>query len=214
MAVGIHLKEEEPSIVTQVSRETVEMLLEKALFFYERKEYEDAEKALNTLLSAAPDFHRGWFLKGIILEETGRADKAEECFVKSSNAHTLMVRLALQLQEKDPERARIYFDRVLQRDPGNNFMHYQNGLLYESLGKPEKAAESFRRISVLREIMSRIFIPGGFLIFLLAGAAAMFQRGEHVLSWIVLASALFCLVWMRRDSGLAIKMLLKKRKSS
>ncbi|MGC2062717.1 MAG: tetratricopeptide repeat protein [Thermodesulfovibrionales bacterium] len=200
--------------MTQASIETVENLLEKVLFYYERKEYPNAEKAVADLLAVAPDFHRGWFLKGIILEETGRADQAEECFVKSSNAHTLMLRLALQLQEKDPDRAQIYFDRVLEHDPGNNFMLYQRGLLYERLGNPEEAARSFRRISALREIMSRIFIPGGFLIFLLAGAAAMFQRGERVLSWIVLASALFCLVWMSRDSGLAIKMLLKKRKFS
>lgn len=200
--------------MTRASIATIENLLEKVLFYYERKEYADAEKAVGDLLAAAPDFHRGWFLKGIILEETGRADQAEECFVKSSNAHTLMVRLALQLQDKDPERARIYFDRVLEHDPGNNVMQYQRGLFYEKLGDAEEAAKSFRRIAAVREIMSRIFIPGGFLIFLLAGAMAMFQKGERVLSWVVLASALFCLVWMKRDSGLAIKMFLKKRKYS
>ena len=194
--------------------ETVGNLLEKALFHYERKEYADAEKAVAALLAGAPDFHRGWFLKGVILEETGRADQAEECYIKSSNAHTLMIRLALQLQEKDPERSRIYFDRVLEIDPGNNFMLYQRGLLCESRGEHQEAAKSFRRISAMREIMSKIFIPGGFLIFLLSGAAAMFQRGERALSWIVLASALFCLIWMRRDSGLAIKMWLKKRQFS
>jgi len=194
--------------------ETVGNLLEKALFHYERKEYADAEKAVDALLAAAPDFHRGWFLKGVILEETGRADQAEECYIKSSNAHTLMIRLALQLQEKDPERSRIYFDRVLEIDPGNNFMLYQRGLLCESRGEHQEAAKSFRRISAMREIMSKIFIPGGFLIFLLSGSVAMFQRGERALSWIVLASALFCLIWMRRDSGLAIKMWLKKRQFS
>lgn len=200
--------------MTRASMETVENLLEKALFYYERKEYTDAENAVDALIAAAPDFHRGWFLKGVILEETGRADQAEECFVKSSNAHTLMVRLALQLQEKDPERARIYFDRVLEIDPGNNFMLYQKGLMCESRGEREEAAKSFRRISAIREIMSRILIPGGFLIFLLSGAIAMFQRGEHALAWVVLASAMFCIFWMRRDSGLAIKMLLKKRQFS
>lgn len=200
--------------MTRASMETVENLLEKVLFYYERKEYVDAEKAADELLAAAPDFHRGWFLKGVIFEETGRADQAEEFFVKSSNAHTLMVRLALQLQEKDPERSRIYFDRVLETDPHNNFMLYQKGLLCESRGEREEAAKSYRRISAMKEIMSRIFIPGGFLIFLLSGAVALFQRGERVLFWIVLASALFCLVWMRRDSGLAIKMFLKKRKFS
>ena len=194
--------------------ETVGNLLEKALFHYERKEYADAEKAVAALLAGAPDFHRGWFLKGVILEETGRADQAEECYIKSSNAHTLMIRLALQLQEKDPERSRIYFDRVLEIDPGNNFMLYQRGLLCESRGEHQEAAKSFRRISAMREIMSKIFIPGGFLIFLLSGSVAMFQRGERALSWIVLASALFCLIWMRRDSGLAIKMWLKKRQFS
>ena len=194
--------------------ETVGNLLEKALFHYERKEYADAEKAVAALLAGAPDFHRGWFLKGVILEETGRADQAEECYIKSSNAHTLMIRLALQLQEKDPERSRIYFDRVLEIDPGNNFMLYQRGLLCESRGEHQEAAKSFRRISAIREIMSKIFIPVGFLIFLLSGAAAMFQRGEHALSWIVLASALFCFIWIRRDSGLAIKMWLKKRQFS
>ncbi|MBA4372128.1 MAG: hypothetical protein C0402_04635 [Thermodesulfovibrio sp.] len=200
--------------MTQPSIATIDKLLEKALFYYERKEYPSAERAVAELLEAAPDFHRGWFLKGIILEETGRAEQAEECFVKSSNAHTLMVRLALQLQEKDPERARLYFDRVLAHDPGNNYMHYQRGLLYERLGNKDEAAKSFRSIAVLREIMSRIFIPGGFLIFLLSGAIAMFRRGEQVLSWVVLASALFCLVWIKRDSGLAIRMLLKKRRFS
>ena len=200
--------------MTRASMETVGNLLEKALFHYERKEYADAEKAVDALLAAAPDFHRGWFLKGVILEETGRADQAEECYIKSSNAHTLMIRLALQLQEKDPERSRIYFDRVLEIDPGNNFMLYQRGLLCESRGEHQEAAKSFRRISAMREIMSKIFIPGGFLIFLLSGSVAMFQRGERALSWIVLASALFCLIWMRRDSGLAIKMWLKKRQFS
>lgn len=196
------------------SLKQIDALLEKTLFYYERKEYAAAEKVVADLLAAAPDFHRGWFLKGVILEETGRADQAEECFVKSSNAHTLMVRLALQLQEKDPERAAGYFDRVLEYDPGNNYMQYQRGLLYEKLGNAAEAAKSFRNISALKEITSRIFIPVGFFIFLLSGAVAMFHRGERVLMWVVVASALFCLVWMRRDSGLAIKMLIKKQKFS
>jgi hypothetical protein len=93
-------------------------------------------------------------------------------------------------------------------------MLYQKGLLCESRGEREEAAKSYRRISAMKEIMSRIFIPGGFLIFLLSGALALFQRGERVLFWIVLASGFFCLIWIRRDSGLAIKMLLKKRNFS
>ncbi len=199
-------------MAAKVSLMTIEDLLGKVLFYYERKEYPAAERAVTALLAAAPDFHRGWFLKAVILEETGRADQAEDCYVKSSNSHTLMVRLALQLQDKDPDRARIYFDRVLENDPGNNSMYYQRGLMYERLGNTEEAARSFGRIAVLREVMSRIFIPVGFLIFLLAGATAMFQRGEKVLSWVVLASALFCLVWIWRDSGLAVRMALKKKK--
>jgi len=194
--------------------DSVQNLLEKVLFYYERKEYADAEKSVDALIAAAPEFHRGWFMKGVILEETGRTDQAEECFVKASNAHTLMVRLAMELQEKDPVRARIYFDRVLEHDPGNNQMLYHKGLLCESLGDREEAGKCFRKIFAVREILSRILIPSGFLIVLLSGAVALFQRGERALSWVVLASAFFCIFWIKRDSGLAIKMYLKKRQYS
>src|ERR1700690_2680382 len=76
--------------------ETTRKLLEDAINYYEQKKYTDAEKSVEKLIGVNSDFHRGWFLKGIILEETGRATEAKECFAKSGNVHTLMLRLAIQ----------------------------------------------------------------------------------------------------------------------
>ncbi len=52
--------------------ESIEKLLEKMLLHYEKKEYSSAEKLADELLASQPTFHKAWFLKGVILEETGR----------------------------------------------------------------------------------------------------------------------------------------------
>ena len=193
--------------------ESAGKLLENILTHYEKKEYGPAEKLVDALLSANPDFHRGLFLKGVILEETGRSAEARKYYEKAGNLFTLFIRLAMQLQETDPQRAIGYYEKVAQMDPRNNMIWLKKGLLYEKMGKPGEAKTSYKNLSPAKEILSRIVIPAGFMIFLIAGAVAMIERGEKGLAAIVIASAVFCLFWLKRDAGTAVQMVLKKKKA-
>ena len=192
--------------------ESIGKLLEKAIIHYEKKEYSDAQKAIDELLSSHPDFHRAQFLKAVILEETGRSDEAEKHYAKAGNKFTLWVRLAMQLQDADPERAITYYERTSKMDPQNNLIWFNLGSLYEKMRRFDEARICFRNLSPVREIASRIFIPLGFMIFLAAGAILMIQRGEKALASLVIASAVFCLIWLKRDGGKAVQMLVKKNK--
>jgi tetratricopeptide (TPR) repeat protein len=194
--------------------EPISKLLEAALNHYEKKEYSKAERALNELLSTHPDFHRGWFLKGIILEETERPEEAKECFSKAGNIFNMFLRLAVQIEGTDPQRALIYYDRALEMDQKSNLALLRKGLILESTGRIDEARSCYKNLSPLREIFSRIIVPIGFMSFLIAGGAAMLQRGEKGLSLIVMASAVFCFFWLKRDAGTAIKMLIKKMGAS
>jgi tetratricopeptide (TPR) repeat protein len=194
--------------------ESIGKLLEAALNHYEKKEYGKAERALNELLSTHPDFHRGWFLKGIILEETERPEEAKECLLKAGNIFNMFLRLAVQIEGSDPQRALIYYDRALEMDPKSNPALLNKGLILESMGRIDDARSCYKDLSPLREIFSRIIVPLGFMSFLVAGGAAMLQRGEKGLSLIVMASAVFCFFWLKRDAGTAIKMLIKKWRTS
>jgi tetratricopeptide (TPR) repeat protein len=192
--------------------ESIGKLLEKIITHYEKKEYDSAEKAADDLLAAHPDFHRAQFLKAVILEETGRADKAEKHYAKAGNKFTLWLRLALLLHDVDPQRALMYYERVSKMDPQNNLIWFNLGNLYEKMGRIDKARACFRNLSPVKEILSRIFIPLGFMIFLVSGAIMMIHRGEKALASLVVASAVFCLFWLKRDAGKAVQMAVKKNK--
>ncbi len=191
---------------------SIAKLLEEVITHYEKKEYDGAEKAADELLAYHPDFHRAQFLKAVILEETGRADEAEKHYAKAGNNFTLWLRLALQLHDVDPERAIMYYERVSMMDPQNNLIWFNLGNLYENMRRFDEARLCFRNLSPMKEIASRIFIPLGFMIFLIVAAILMIQRGEKALASLVVASAVFCLVWLKRDSGKAVQMLGKKNK--
>jgi tetratricopeptide (TPR) repeat protein len=190
--------------------EAVGNQLEIILKHYEQKDYVGAEKLLDDLLVSQPNFHRAWFLKGVVLEETGRKDEAEKFYEKAGNCFTLWFRLAMQLQEVDPQRAIFYFDRVSEMDNKNNMIWFHKGMLSEKLGNLDEARRCFRQLSPLREILSRIIIPSGFMVFLIIGAVMMIKRNEIALSLVVIASAVFCMFWLKRDAGQAVQMLAKK----
>lgn len=192
--------------------ESIGKLLEKIITHYEKKEYDSAEKAADALLAAHPDFHRAQFMKAVILEETGRADEAEKHYAKAGNKFTLWLRLALQLHDVDPQRALAYYERVSKMDPQNNLIWFNLGNLYEKMGRIDKARACFRNLSPVKEILSKIFIPLGFMIFLVSGAIMMIYRGERALASLVVASAVFCLFWLKRDAGKAVQMAVKKNK--
>jgi len=187
-------------------------LIETILRHYEKKEYDPAEKAADELIALHPDFPQGNFMKAVILEETGRTGEAEKYYAKAGNKFTLWFRLAMQLQEVDPDRALLYYERVSGMDPRNNMIWFNMGNLYEKLGKLDQARSSFMRLDPFRELLSRILIPLGFTIFLASGAVMMVRRGETGLTALMVASAIFCLFWLKRDGGKAINMAMKKNK--
>lgn len=192
--------------------ESIGKLLDSALEHYEKKEYGSAEKLVDELIAGNPNFHRGWFLKGIILEETGRTEEAAKYMEKAGNVFTLMFRLALQLQDSDPKRALTYYDKLTQMDPHNNMVWFNRGLLYEKSGDRDEARKSFRNLTPLREIISRIIVPLLFMLFLFGGGIMMITRGDKSLALIVIASAVFCIFWLKRDAGRALQMFSRKKK--
>jgi tetratricopeptide (TPR) repeat protein len=193
--------------------ESITRLLNQIIAHYEKKEYEAAEKLVDGLIVSHPDFHRGQFMKAVILEETGRVDAAEQHYGKSGNRYTLWSRLAVQLHDIDPVRALIYYERVTKADPQNNALWFGLGDLYEKMGRPADARACYLNLSPVKEILSRIFIPLGFMIFLLSGAIAMIQRGEKGLAVVVVAASVFCVFWLKRDAGKAMQMVIKKYKA-
>ena len=190
--------------------ESIGKLLEQTLTHYERKEYGEAERLVDILLAGNPQFHRGWFLKGVIFEETGRAGDAEQYYVKAGNLFNMWSRLAMQLDQTDPKRALVYYDRALQMDPANNALLLRKGLLLEKTGGKGQAEACFRKLSLRRELFSRLVAPLGFMVFLITGGVMMFARGERSLSFFAFASAVVCFFWLKRDAGAAITMLQKK----
>lgn len=192
--------------------ESLRKRLERTLQFYEKKDYDNAEKGADEMLASNPDFPRALFLKAVILDETGRADKAEEYYRKAGSASLLWLRLALQLQEADPERALRYFKKVIELDPENNLIWFSMGNIYEKLGRRDEARKSFNNITLMKEVVSKLLSPLGFLIIMVAGSYAMFTRGNAGLGALVVASGIVCLVWLKRDGGRVIQMMLKKKK--
>ena len=194
--------------------ESISRLLNQIIEHYNNKDYDAAESAVDMLIAAHPDFHRGQFMKAVILEETGRANDAEQHYEKAGNRYTLWSRLAMQLQDIDPDRAIMYYERVTRLDPENNLLWFNLGELYEKKGRHDDARECYRNLSPVKEVLSKIFIPLGFMIFLISGGAMMIQRGERGLAAVVIASAVFCAFWLKRDAGKAIQMIMKKSKAN
>jgi tetratricopeptide (TPR) repeat protein len=194
--------------------QSIGKLFDTSIAHYEKKEYPEAEKAVDELLGLHPDFQRAQFMKAVILEETGRKDEAERHYAKSGNRFTLWFRLGRQLEEKDPERAIRYYERVGGYDPRSNQLWFSLGSLYERQGELKKAKDCFGKMRLLREFLSRVAIPLGFLILLVAGGYAMVKHGDKGLGTVVFASAIFCLFWLKRDGGKALQMLMKKKQYS
>ncbi len=192
--------------------QSISKALKTILSHYEKKEYGPAEKAADELVASYPDFNQGQFLMAVILEETGRTQEAEKYYEKAGNRFTLWYRLAMQLQDIDPQRAILYYERAGKMDPQNNMLWFNLGTLYEKLGKPGEARRCFRNLSPAKEVVSRILIPLGFMIFLISGAIMMIRHGDKGLPVVVIASAIFCLFWLKRDGGRALQMFLKWKK--
>lgn len=194
--------------------ENIGKQLEAIIAHYEKKEYAEAESAADKLIAAYPDFPRGQFLKAVILEETGRATDAEPHYVKAGNRFTLWSRLAMQLHDVDPQRALTYYERAIKIAPQNNVLLLGLGDLYEKMGRHEDARTAYRKLSPLREIVTRIITPIGFVVFLVIGGKMMVERNQPGLAALVVGSAVFCLFWLKRDAGKAIQMIRKKNMSA
>jgi tetratricopeptide (TPR) repeat protein len=185
-------------------------LLEKILSYYEKKEYAEAEKGIDAMLGLYPGLNRALFLKAVVLEETGRREDAERYYREAGPSYTLMLRLAMQLQDVDPRRALVYFEKAGAADQGNNAVLLGMGTAYEKLGMAEEAGKCFGRLSLAREIFSKLLIPVCFLLMMVVGAVMLLQRGENALAGLVVVSAIVCLFWLRRDGKTALKLIRRK----
>ena len=191
---------------------SIRKALDKALSHYGKKEYADAERGADVVLEAYPDFTRALFLKAVILEETGRSGQADEFYRKAGPLFPMWFRLALQLQKTDPERALKYFAKVSAMDPDDNMIWYGMGSIYERLGNHDEAKKCYQKMSLKREIVSRLLSPIGFFIIMAAGSVAMLKHGDKALASLVILSAIVCLYWLKRDGGRVLAMMKKRNK--
>jgi len=191
---------------------SIRKALDKALSHYGKKEYADAERGADVVLEAYPDFTRALFLKAVILEETGRSGQADEFYRKAGPLFPMWFRLALQLQKTDPERALKYFAKVSTMDPNDNMIWYGMGSIYERLGYHDEAKKCYQKMSLKREIVSRLLSPIGFFIIMAAGSVAMLKHGDKALASLVILSAIVCLYWLKRDGGRVLEMMKKRNK--
>ncbi len=192
--------------------ESIRKTLEKTLQLYEKKDYENAEKGADEMLAGYPEFSRALFLKGVILDETGKTAKAEEYYRKVAGVSVMWFRLALQLQNSDPERALRYFKKVTDVDVENNQVWLSMGEIYEKQGRTDEAQKCFKNIALMKEIVTKLLSPLGFLIIMIAGSIAMFRRGNYALASLVVLSGIVCLVWLKRDGGRVLEMMQKKKR--
>ena len=192
--------------------ESIGKALETALKHYERKEYEDALRIVDAMLLSYPDFNRALFLKGVILQETGRTDEGEVYFHKAGPLIPLWHRLALQLQDIDPDRALHYFIKASTLDDSDNGIWLGMGKIYENRGDFEAAGRCYARLSLGREMLSRILGPVGFLVLMLIGTVMLIGRGNIPLASLVVISSFVCLLWLKRDGGRFLEMLSRKKK--
>lgn len=186
------------------------ILFESALRHYEKKDYTTAHNIIDKILDANPDFYKGWFLKGVIFKETGVMNKISDCFNKTFNIHELWFRLALQIENIDPERAIACYRETIQIDPKFNVAWYKMGLIFERLGILDEARKCFSNLSPLRDVFSKFVIPLAFCTGLFISGYVMIRRGEVPLSLLVTMSAMFCLFWLKHDGLTAVGMLKKK----
>lgn len=122
-------------------------MYQTAWSLFKARAYEEAMQHINDALHLSPELTRGWFLKGVILEEMGKPEEAEPYFEKVSNLSTRWFILALEAQDAqfDPERNLSYYERVRELNDRNPAMWYNKGCLYQQLGLQEIADECFRR---------------------------------------------------------------------
>ncbi len=183
---------------------------DKALSHYEKKEYADAERGADAILEAYPDFRSAVFLKAVILDEMGKSSEADQYYLKAGPLFSLWIRLALQLQEADPARALRYFEKSRSLDSENNLIWYGMGSSYERLGRLDEAKKCFQKMSLRREVVSKLLPPLGFLIIMSTGSVAMFKHGDRTLASLVVLSAVVCLLWLKREGGRLVEMMKKQ----
>jgi tetratricopeptide (TPR) repeat protein len=192
--------------------ESIKKLMDGILSHYEKKEYAAAMELVDDLLAMEPTYQKAWFLRGAILEETGKRAEAEKQYEKAGDLFTMWIRTAMQLQEVDPERALVYYGRVIESDPTFNPALLNKGLICEKMGKLDEARACFRRLSPGKELFSKVVTPTGFMALLLGSGLMLVHRGDWVIAMFSFVSALVCFFWLKRDAGMAIKMLTKKMK--
>ncbi len=146
------------------------------------------------------------------MRRPGERPEAEKMYEKAGNLFNMWIRLALQLHEVDPDRAIEYYERVLQLDRTFNLALLNKGLLYEKMGRLDEARSCFRNLSPGKELISKVVIPAGFMALLIGSGLMLVHKGDMIISMFSFASAVVCFFWLKRDAGMAIKMLMKKNK--
>ncbi|HIJ60559.1 MAG TPA: hypothetical protein HPP56_08105 [Nitrospirae bacterium] len=182
----------------------------KALQSYKQKDYEEVEFIIEKILNMDNQFEKAIFLKGVILYEKGKIKEADKLFQTFTNLSVWWLRLGLELEKTDEERAINCYNKALSINPTDNYTLLKKGLLMEKKGNYSESTKCFKAINPMRELLSRVIIPFGFMCLLSVGAFMLISKGENGLSFVVIISAIFCLSWLKRDAGNVLKMIYKK----
>lgn len=109
---------------------------------------DDARPLYKQMVEIAPQRFTGWYCLGRIEFEAGHLQEAEEALrqaaridVTSPLPHLLLGQL--YEQQMQPHRAKVAWQRVLERDPTHPEAHHRLGLLYLNEGDTEAAVREF-----------------------------------------------------------------------
>ena len=93
-------------------------------------------KAFQSLIEVFPDSAQGYYGLGLVYEQLGKADLAEESYLKAVKIHPAFAQayfnIALLADERNDERkAYDYYKKTLLYDPGHFWANLNVGSIYE-----------------------------------------------------------------------------------
>lgn len=114
----------------------VEDLIDLALAYLDNKMPVKALKAFQSLIEVFPDSAQGYYGLGLVYEQLGKADLAEESYLKAVKIHPAFAQayfnIALLADERNDERkAYDYYKKTLLYDPGHFWANLNVGSIYE-----------------------------------------------------------------------------------
>jgi tetratricopeptide (TPR) repeat protein len=124
-----------------------EAYLKLAQLYLVMKDYTNCADMVQKVLEIDPRNADAFYLKGVVLDENGEADKAVASFkqaVQCDPTHfDALMHLGYANISGKPQMAADYFNSALKVNPASLEAMYNLGMLFQEDGKPERALEIY-----------------------------------------------------------------------